>query len=293
MWIPMYATIAIFGFPAAAVAVWQYARRHTTAARTVMGAGVAVCGVMWLLPPSGLAAAIYTSVLGAPQPFENVRLRFTMVSPVKAPSWDERHGDLSLNVRADGVPEGMTVSPDIERLEIESPAGKWSSGWTVLHWATIREWRENSMSFLVKPKEIGNVAGQPATIRLSMVLTVMGPERAQTVGLHAGPAQIEGVGVCRLGNTWQGHVVNCTRWAPPEVQVYVSEIDYAFYLWPDWPLPVTTGPSPVWTISRELTSAQPGGPVRRDEPVTIRTRKPVARLRRELVVENIRLTDYR
>jgi hypothetical protein len=56
---------------------------------------------------------------------------------------------------------------------------------------------------------------------------------------------------------------------------------------------VNVGPSPVWRTAMRLLPEKLGKPGWNGEPITVRTRKPVTRLRRQLVVEKIRLADYR
>lgn len=120
-------------------------------------------------------------------------------------------------------------------------------------------------------------------MRLSVAMTVLGPERTEWVSLQHGDVAVGGVGIC----TVKGQVVRameCRNGVPPEADISVPISGHNRTRSLEWPFRVSFGLSLLWRDTVPLPAYWNGD-------VAFRLRQPIAHLRRDLVIEKIRLAS--
>jgi hypothetical protein len=282
LWVLLVLEMMVMAVTSAAVVVWQYGRRRTLAARAVLCGAMAVCIALWTSPPSGWAVGVQTRVLRAPGDVEGIRLAFGNEAAIGA-----MHDTLELEVRIDGIPEGMGVEPEMARLEFAPQDGsRWDSGWRPTYdgW----EWlvRPFAKVSITAPRAVLEKArSREIAMRLSVTMLVLGLERTQWTNLQHGDVAVDGVGICTLRDQVV-RTMSCRNGVPPEEVISVPLGAYSFTrpMW--WPYRVHMAASPVWQATAVLPPYWNG-------EVAFKMRKPVAHLRRELAIEKIRLANDR
>jgi hypothetical protein len=290
LWIPPAAAAIVLAASAAAVLGWQYRHRRTMAARGLLAAATAICMAVLMTPPSAWGVGIHTRLLSAPHEAENIRLRFENDLWITKGRGAEKADTLRLRIQVADIPPNMLVQPDLLDLEIESRDGtRWEAGWRWIHptwtWEGAPAARVN---FDVPRSFLERVRTQDVWVKLSAALTVLGPERVQMVDPRSGDVAVEGVGLCGMSEADPyGYNVRCKSGAPPTEEISIIETGYQYSRPGEWSRWLAFGPSPVWT-TRIVWQNQ-----RNTEPITFRLRKPVAHLRRDLLIERVRLANFR
>ena len=230
-----------------------------------------------------------TLVRKAPADVEGIRPRFGDAMLVEAPHGGDPETSLDVRIAFDGVPEGMRATPDLVDLEFEARDGwKWDCGWRNPYAGRERVLEPDSWVSIVTPKAVlENARRREVTLRLAMSLMVLGPERTEEANLRNGEAAVAGVGICRVApRPGLRDVVNCKNSAVPEAAILAPVARYQYAPPLEFPYQVGFGASPVWRTTLEL-------PRYWDGEIAFKLRRPVAHLRRELVMERVRLSDYR
>jgi hypothetical protein len=286
-WVPLCLSMIVFAVVPIAVLLWQYGRRRTPSARALLGSAPLICVALVTLPLAGWGVAIATQMLRAPADVEGIRLRFGDVLSIAFRSGEDRQAGAALRLRVEGVPSGIRSEPELLRLNLEVPDGtRWDSGWHALSegW----DWEEQSyagVSVLIPQSVLESVGGRSVRMRLSLLLKVLGPVRTEVANLRYGQVTVNGIGTCALRDRMLVQEVNCWGGAPPGSEVSVPVPGYGFPRSLEWPFRMSFDASPLWRTSVRL-------PPYFDDKIAFLLRKRVAYLRRDVVIEKIRLSDY-
>jgi hypothetical protein len=287
MWLPLTVAVLVLAATAASALVWQYGRRRTTAGRGLLGVGAVLSMSAMIAPPAAWGIGIQTRLLRAPRDTERIRLQSVGdLSIVKARGAD-RNRRLQLKVSFAGIPPGMVVQPDLIDLEIETRDGShWHAGWRWVYSAWAWEGQNARVEFAVPRSYLDRVRAHDVTVRLLAALTMLGPERTQTMDPRRGDVAVEGVGLCGVTRApGQGYSVRCKSGSPPAEEISIIETGYHYSRPGEWAHWLAFGPSPVWTTQILWQNVSNEG------PITFRMRKPVAHLERDLVLERVRLAN--
>ena len=268
-WISTLFAASVIALVAAGIVVGQYVWRGTSGARAAAVCAVAFGVATAVFPPAGLAVEIQNRLLH-PQPHAAaIALNLVRVAPVLP------QGTAALDVRIEGVPHELTVTPDLLRLDVHA-SERWNAGWMAR--SSSWTWREGTSEVTVK---IPAQPSQTATVRLSVEMTLY-RERIEVVQLRGGPAAVPGVGLCTLES---GNVV-CRSATPPEDEIRIDTFGIRAVV-PQYGLDrARLDSSPVWKTSFALAAWH-------GESLNFCLRRPVAHLRRDLVLSNLRVPDYR
>jgi hypothetical protein len=278
-WIPLSLGMIALTLGPVAVLVWQYRWRWALPARAVLCGMLLVCIAVVSLPPAAWAFGIQARVGHNFERAENIRLRLT--------GYDlDSEGHLEVGIGFDGVPEDMRVELNLFRLELAAGETKWNSGWRTPYGPAWEDTgRGAKVSTAIPPALLQKLPSRNVDLRLSVALTVLGPERTQVVDMRRGDVAVDGVGICGLREQAPGaQAMQCRSAAPLKARTWAPIPGASFPMTLEWPIRFSLDASPVWHMTARLPSYLDGR-------VGFQTRKPVAHLRRDLLVDKVRLTS--
>jgi len=285
------ATVAVVGIAsvAAAVVLWQYSRRRTVPARVIAGGGfVAVCALSAIVPFSFSfwiqslvsnrvdASAIQISV-DARDPWFAHRVSLL-----------DDHVVVQAPIRVRGIPAGMVLRPDALIVTLEAPdgtvklfdSGPWSpeEGLGPSHWPRI----------LLGGRFFEKIKDQPVRLYGSAFATLFGNQRQTPIPYDAKRLAVAGAGLCDASRTETLTRVTCRypfRIAPDAVTIFFGQTgEDTGQLLSYSPFPAQLGSSPVNLLNDFVRKAIPGPPV-------VVTAEPLAHLRRDFEIKNLRLSE--
>jgi hypothetical protein len=282
-WIPLSLAMIVFTFGPAVALVWQYKARRTLAGRAVLCGSLLVCTGIAILPPSAWGIGIQNRMRRAPGEVAGIHLVSTGAYDLN----DE--GQFEPEVRFDGVPDDMRVELSLFRLQLDAGVTKWDSGWQPRYGVWTPATRGAMISTTIPRTVLEKLQSRDVEMRLSVAFTALGPERTQIADMRHGDVTVDGVGICGLREQAAGiQAMHCRSGAPLEARTWVPipAPDAGFPMTLEWPIRFSLDASPVWHTSARL-------PGYFDGQVAFKLRRPVAYLRRDLVLEKIRLTSSR
>jgi hypothetical protein len=293
LWIPTAAVVGVLAVAAIALLLWQYSRRPTKRTRGVLGSATVFGAIVLFVPPGGWGVGIATNIAPAPPEAQTIHLELNQAeSPMVVAGPEDT---VSFPVHLAAVPDGMLLVPDLVKLEADAPDGThWRSGWRAVFYfpaAGLARWtwhgsRDAILAFGMEHGVIGRLRAQRVTWRISAAMTVLGPERTQSVEPVDEQFTVKDFGICQLGPIFvYGRLVNCRNGTPPMERVATTETSYQFAPDDDWLWEYTFNPTPVWHAPVMLPLDWKG------PAITFRMRKSIAYIRCDLT-ERIRIEGY-
>lgn len=271
-WMRTTLVVTILAGVGAAVLVWQYGQRRTAAARTALVATAVVCLACLLTPPIGAAIALLAD-LPAPQPIPQAHLCATCTAP-DAQKISDRYP-----IRIEGLPEGMSAEPELLKVKIDG----WSSGWLVCGspWiAPDPRWVDSALDLALA----NGFQSRPVKLTISLVMTIY---RLGTTDLpRDGRAhQIPSIGACSLDPGERDVLfLHCRTAGYPAAQIKVHG---QTFFGDEYPYHAMFDSNPIFEFSTSLLASEH---LARDiTPVRLTIQQPVAHIRRDITMENIRL----
>ena len=272
----------------AAVAVWQYARRRTSGARAALAVIAAGCYGIFLCPPSGAAVALLATWTD-PVELRSVRLcaQSSCADSTAQPLSN------SLPLRLAGLPPDTNA--DLVLIRVKS--GKRDLGWSIRgsrEWYGDRQilartaqdtsrWVDAAIALVLR----GDSPPRPSDVTVSMVLAVYRTRRVE-MPRDARYRAIAGIGDCALDSTrpdfW---FLNCRTPGYPEGRIRVGEQIVFGGQYESHNIfelePILNTSSHLW-YSRTIEN-QTG-------PLPIEVEQPIARIRRDITLSNVRPDDF-
>jgi hypothetical protein len=277
----------------------QFMRRRTSRSRVVAAAGaIAGFAVFWFVPwaPVFAVQSRLTSQLDAPVRAEISR------PPSNLPRFGTTN-TLDLPLRIAGLPDGTLLACEAATVRIESPTGAtWHSG--VIGFglpilqarSTISQAPDGCrVRAEVENAFFNSNRDQQVRIQSALYFTVFGNEHSMSFGPSPEPVNVPGVGMCRATlegppfSQGGGPAVLCRaafRWPPRLVwardatgrgEVFAETMSYS-------PFPADLRISPAegyWARA----------PLNQSGEVTIVTQEPIAHVRTDVDLRDVRLGD--
>jgi len=185
-----------------AVVLWQYARRRTLHARTLLLAAILATGVVEVVTPyRALMEKKYPSAALQDQPFH---MTFRPAAPpdhkpTSSPRWKSDYVALRIPIQISGVSSSGFVTVDAQRLSIEdSSGGKWNDAWarSGQEW-----WPENNSAWSilsVKNSVYEQLKSQTVKLRLEMAVSEFRLSAPREVLIRRGDFAATSLGICSL-----------------------------------------------------------------------------------------------
>jgi hypothetical protein len=276
-----------------AIVILQYRARRTAISRLIFVCAVAVlalCGDRLL--PGYTSWVLQTHLLGSRIDTSSISVAF---SPGSAPEptsprsrWIKMPPELArvtLPIRSYGAPPGTTVVADVMLGELTLPNGKVSK--TSLWFGASQDVMAWNDAFLER-SVFERIKDTPMRMHLTVYLTVLGDPHTVSVPFGGGPYRVPGVGMCGFfPGGFGGTTLSC--WAPFRHPTYVLP-QFGNNPWERPPMreyspfPAEWGINPIadslWGVPMKATS------------LTMTTMQPLAHIRREVDMPNVRLADF-
>jgi len=293
LWIPPTAAMVVLSAASVAILLWQYARRRTPENRVALGGATVASAVLLIIPPGSWGVWLHTHTLWPPAAVQPIAVRW---DPGDAPSLSagpDNKTILTFRVLLDGLPEKAGVRAELLRLAVDAPDGtRWNSGWRPLFFYPVIGWdrwlprdKGAEVAVSVDAGVIEKVRQQNASWRLSVILTVLGRSRRESVMPVDGEYRLDGVGVWTISEHPPTADVVTFLSLPASPEVSLSDSNSQSTRPADWEGLLGLGPSPLQSSTFAVSS---GSLV---PPIPLYVRKPLARLRRDAVA-TIRLADH-
>ena len=303
-WVKAYYTFLLISVAAPGILVWQYSTRRTAAARFLaVAAGILAVLGMTLIPWS--AAFRIQSWLSKQRVNQSlVRVDFDSgnrwLTRVVIEGSDRVRVELPLNIT--GLPTGMIAKPEGFSVDLQSPDGAmWQSDQLPLRIAS-KMGQKFSLEATVEGAFYRRVKDEPLRVRGSLYMTLMGNRQTVRVPFGDRSVPVPRVGVCSAsgGANRQSYFLVCSsafRFPPVLVSYHFIESakEAVQRVWSSTearraisysPFPAELGISPV---SQDFTFST--HPVRLSE-VEVDTVEPLAHIRRNFEIDNMRLGDF-
>jgi hypothetical protein len=313
-WIREFASGAIFLVLLIPVLLWQYARRRTVAACIVAVAGAVLSAALLFLPRGAAAFAIGSRFQPDSAECSKIAIDFApgQASP-RTPGWEPtpRERRILIPIRIGGVDPNL-VQVDARRVTITPVHG---GSQTYDFGGVGLTWWVDSLEFHLLESVIQRLRAVPVNVRAQFDLSIYRSAGSARVEPSGRPFPVPGFGFVRLRDGQSGPLLTwwsprgygpdifvCTdryadeplgrKWAAEYWSERISTIfqismfrepQHAFssYGHGDW---VTASFIPVSTFVRPLD--------RMPMEVDFTAARPVAYIRRELVIPNLNLADY-
>ena len=317
-WVPDSIGVAILLTGALAVIAWQYKRRRTTGPAIALAAILALYIRPDVATPVSLAVAVQSHFPNPPAEVSKVQVGLApsrnRIRIYLFPSRDRIRVDIPIEIS--GLPAGTEVTTDLVKWSMQPSHGRnWSSVWN--SWMPVyRSGDDRWAEAWTDPHVFDEMKAQPVTLRASLVLTLFQYQTVTKVepkGTFAAPAvglcSIEPllapgppVLVCRSAVRPQARHEFNLRWPDPNVvrmRLYKTE-SRSFGTAAYSPYRAVFRVTPIfseraefpwhtevkWDYDTKSYHFPPG------IDMSIASQRPIAHIRRELVIPNIRLADY-
>jgi hypothetical protein len=299
-WSAVLLGLAALLIGALAILALQYARRRTTVSRCIVAAALALCIVVPPITSADFEFAIESHFPTAPAEVSGL--------PITLAPRRELPREVSTALRdiivvlvpteVSGLPPEMDLISDLTRVTAEGAAGA----------LTDYFWNQDPrvVTLLIDSSKFAVIKSQRLTLRISMFLTVLRKEKWDQWASHPWPANrtfpLDGVGLCSIGPkgewTWAPALV-CRSPFPMAARIQVrAGAKEQWWREDPWPLSFRVTPifSQRWDFTRDSPglkwdSASNGYVFPPDFKITFTSERPIAHIRRDLVIPNVRLAD--
>jgi hypothetical protein len=304
-WIPECTSAAILTAGTFAILAWQYAQRRTPISRTILAAIAGICFAVLMSKPVGPAVALQSHFPRALEDMPGVRLTFAPgplpkgvpISPNQVFIFEPAARGW-IPIRIDGIVSGVQVKADLVEVQIRGPEGtSWSSGWVhptsppparrPIEW--MQGWNETRFLYVrVGGHELEAFQSQPVNVTISIAMTAVRSETTIRMTPNQSLQSIAGLGACSIlsvdapGSPWlrcrsaEGRLVGLDVYGLP-----LFEASYA-------PNQAIFAESPIAAFSISLEDRRS---LFNEGPIYITTWRPVAHIRRDLEIPQIRLGE--
>ncbi|MBV8809140.1 MAG: hypothetical protein JO033_10745 [Acidobacteriaceae bacterium] len=302
-WMRIYSALLLVVAASVPIIVWQYARRKTTSTRTI---GVAAT----LLVLFGVPALPWTTAFAIQSrlPSKRVDLSSIQIAFDSNRKWAARalfqgkdQVRIELPLEITGIPSGTEVKPDGLTVNIEAAGVRsWRADrtpWTYFE----NEWNATSLDTAVDTGWYRQIRNEPVTFRGSLYLTLYGDGRTTVIPFQSRSVLVPNVGLCSAGpgpGMGNGAVFCSSGFRPrrdlisfsfiPAVQdgsrtrTGQSRLEFLSYS----PFPAGLSLEPVTQFFSFNT--EPGA----FAGAAVQTLEPLAHIRREFEIRDIRLRDF-
>lgn len=261
----------------------QYRKRRTWLGRGIAVGGAATVAVVWWFLPWAPAWAVESRL--SKKMFDSSSLQvFPNPNEIRSSRVHGRSEDelrVGLAIQFEGVPDGIEVNTDAVVITLQSADGKrWKSTMGGGTWRSSGKGK-GALEVIasIGQKFIAEEHEKPFIIRGSLYLTVFGSPQAKIIPLRHTPVKAVGGLLCYLGPFDQVFCQSAFRW--PGRLVYADNspltgiISYS-------PFPALMDLDPI------VTQWAPSMP-RSAEETTILVKEPLAHIRREFELREVRL----
>ncbi len=309
-WIPLWTTAAVLAGGMFWALAWQFARRRTPITRLVLAGVCGMCAAMPMAKPFGGAIALESHFPAAPESVSAVKLSF---SPGAYPKDDlyispyaivraalAKRGWIPIHI--DGLPPGAHVRADLLEVKIRGLKGaRWGSGWVVPNVSykdpgrieCFQGWGEDEdrVLYLTPGRGAqGAFQSQAVDLSVSVAMTVFRSETTTRMIPDQSPYRIAGLGVCSLRSSDApgSPLLLCRSEESRSVRLRINGLTAlgASYA----PSLAVSGQTPVYTSSVRVGYMRPPS-FHVDYPIDVTAERPIAHLRRDLEIPQIRLRE--
>jgi len=289
-WIPTCTAVVVLAGGTFVALIWQFARRRTPITRAVLAG---VCGISAAMPmakPFAGAIALQSLFPAASQSVLAVHLSF-------APDSHDPVINGRLAIRIDGLPPATRVAADLVEAAIRGPNGaSWRSGWissnrpygnpAPMEWSQPWENGQNPVLYVkIGQRVLDRFQSQPVNVRVSMAMTIFRAETTTQMIPDERPHPIAGLGVCsaRSSDAAGSSLLLCrsAEFQSAGLRINGQTVMDASYA----PSLAAFEETPVYT-SRVV-----GYLFHEGSPFDVTTERPIAHLRRDLEIRQIRLGE--
>lgn len=303
-WVKTYYVFLLITVAASGILIWQYAMRRTAAARSLaVAAGILAALGMTLIPWS--AAFRIESWLSK----QRVDPSLVRVDFDSGNSWltravieggDRVHVELPLNIT--GLPAGMIAQPEGFSVDLQAPDGTTRQADQLPLRIASKMGLKFSLEATLDGAFYRKVKDEPVKVRGSLYLTLFGNAQTARVPFGDRSVRVPRVGVCSAsgGANRRSYFLICSSaFRFPAVVVSYRFIESAKEavqeVWSSTqprraisycPFPAELGIGPV---SQDFTFSTVPVPLSEAEVDTL---EPLAHIRRNLAIDNLRLGDF-
>jgi hypothetical protein len=313
--IPNALVLAIAVCLCAGVTLWQYARRQAGPARFALATTALVPFLVGAATPHRLLADRYYPEPASAQ-LAPVQLAFVSVNTALPRSTFSttpyrKKKDLVVlqpELHVTGIAAHSMPVAEGERVEIEGPDGfRWDSGWGPNR-MQFRDHTYFRSSIMLEPVVYERVKDVPVKLRISFAVSDFSTQDSHEVLVSEDDFAVPNLGLCRLvTNTWnvqcrfalrrRGYLVGISdgRSTCPGLEQPQSTGGAKSETWQpaEESMPAEFGISPVQTINLSMRAAGDKPLLCPGTPMIFTSLKETGRARISLVVDGIRLSNYR
>ena len=268
--------LPILGGASAAVLIWQYAQRRTGIGAATLGSSIAFCFVLLHVPPLFGAK---TGETRSREPEFTKPIHLTPGFPFSAGFFA---------IRIVGVPSGTRPQPELLDVEVDAPNGAhWESGFEPIQSSARVQWNWSSLqtetglerwlTVNINRRFPDAFERHPVRIRASVIMTVYRTTSTATIPPDGRFRRVVGLGICSA--ITPGGVLppelHCRSTEPASTEVFLngSNIGRGWTLF---------DPNPFSEISARIDPS---------ESAVLTVQRPVARIRRDLDIPDVKLGD--
>lgn len=210
-----------------AAIVWQYARRKTWMARSLlMGSAIIVLLIVALVPYAKFVDRKYPVVEMAEAPAQLAFQQAKLNQKKKNPAWESVPIIyFVIPLQVSGIQEGHVVVLDGIKVVVETSSGtKLDRGWAGQGDAMLKEDQNKVIYFQMKRKDYEKIKSENTELHVEMALTEYQENEARELVLKDGEFEDVKLGICRL-NDKDSSQVNCRR--PFQYPALIASFDPA------------------------------------------------------------------
>ena len=271
----------------------QFIRRRTFLSRAVMviagGASVAVFPLVPWKPMFVVQAHLAGPSSGSP------RAELVLPPPANGPRYGVSD-TIDLQFRTTGVANGTLIACEGAEITIDAPSrATWQSGFVGSRSSIARASDGCGVRTFVNSDFFEKAVDQKIRLRTALYFTVLGDERSMEIPAGGSAAAVPGVGACAAfggGDHGRDDMVWCrSPFRSPSVLVWApTDVDRGVRLWQalsysPFPAEWRLNPDPIDNNFHAVVATSTGA-------VIINTAKPVAHIRTDIDVRDVRLGDF-
>ncbi len=282
-WVNTTAALAGVALVASLVIVWQYSRRKTAIARAFCAAGIVVVVAIGARIPLRMAYAIQSRMTN------RIDASSIQINPAGQDVWivhrvATRDDFVTVlpPLRVTGIPPGMILRPDALTMTFEASDGA--------VWKTTNSWPGNAWPTIgIDSAFFDKVQNQPVRLRGSAFATLYGNQRRTEVPFNSNLVDVPGAGLCASMHTSTLTQITCRypfRSPRDAVTLFIGPTGTdplsARHSYSPFPAEIDDSPISMFSdkILREVSTA----------PIVV-TAEPLAHIRRDFQIQNLRLSD--
>jgi hypothetical protein len=272
----------------------QYSSRRTGLSRILAGATVGLAMMVGFFLPWTFAFALQSRLVKSRVDTTSIAVQFQAEHrpPARAPEYTSAGIPIRLPIAFPGAPPGMIQIVDGMAGELVLPDGKTSKP---LRMTAIEGTKENRWYVMTaEPSLYERVKNTPLRMHLIVLLTLYGNPRTERIPLDGNSHRVPGIGVCAT----EPSILEPEKFTTLHCLVPFRLPGRALVQFDNWPQvtgygemlnspwPTSIGISPVnkayWRLPNQAGATA----------FVFTTMQPLAHIRREIDIPNVRLADY-